>query len=80
MVGEKSQSVLRADRRVYNVDRDLASKGGSAVDVMKNIPGLSVDADGNVSLRDAQPKLLIDGRPTTLDLDQIPPRRSTAWR
>ncbi|MCB9171189.1 MAG: TonB-dependent receptor [Flavobacteriales bacterium] len=72
VVGEKSQSVLRVDRRVYNVDRDLASKGGSAVDIMKNIPGLSVDVDGNVSLRNAQPKLLVDGRPTSLELDQIP--------
>jgi outer membrane receptor protein involved in Fe transport len=39
---------------------------------MKNIPNLNVDIDGNVTLRNATPTLLIDNRPTTLTLDQIP--------
>jgi hypothetical protein len=45
---------------------------GTAVDVMKNIPSLSVDIDGNVSLRNAPPQIFVDGRPTTMTLEQIP--------
>jgi hypothetical protein len=39
---------------------------------MKNIPGLSVDLDGNVEMRGSNPQVLIDGRPTTITLDQLP--------
>jgi len=48
------------------------SAGGTAVDVMKNVPSLNVDIDGNVTMRNASPTIFIDGRPTTLTLDQIP--------
>ena len=71
VVGEKNSMVMKVDRRVYNVEKDISSKGGSAEDVMRNIPGLSVDVDGNVTMRNAAPQILIDGRPTTMTLDQI---------
>lgn len=70
VTGEKSTSVLQVDRRVFNVDKDLTTQGGSGVDVMKNIPGLSVDVDGNVQMRGSNPQLLIDGRPTSMTLDE----------
>ena len=60
------------DRKIFNVERNLSSIGGSAVDVMKNVPSLSVDIDGNVSLRNSPPQIFVDGRPTTMTLDQIP--------
>lgn len=60
------------DKKVYNVEKDLSVTGGTAVDVMKNIPSLIVDIDGNVRLRNASPQIFVDGRPTTLSLDQIP--------
>ena len=60
------------DKKVYNVEKDLAAAGGTAVDIMKNVPGVLVDMDGNVSMRNARPQIFIDGRPTTLSLDQIP--------
>jgi outer membrane receptor protein involved in Fe transport len=63
---------MNIDRKVFNVDKSLTSAGGSAVDVMKNIPSVNVDIDGNVTLRNATPQIFIDGRPTTLTLDQIP--------
>ncbi|MBK6368781.1 MAG: outer membrane beta-barrel protein [Flavobacteriales bacterium] len=72
VTGEKSTSVLQVDRRVFNVDKDLTTQGGTGVDVMKNIPGLSVDVDGNVQMRGSNPQLLIDGRPTSMTLEQIP--------
>lgn len=70
--GERASVVMSIDRRTYNVDKDISSRGGTAVDVMKNIPGLTVDADGNVSLRNNSPTIFIDGRPTTLTLEQLP--------
>jgi iron complex outermembrane receptor protein len=72
VVAEKSAVVLSIDKRTYNVEKDLSVKGGTAVDVMKNIPGLTVDADGNVQLRNQSPMIFVDGRPTTLTLQQIP--------
>lgn len=69
---ERATQVLQVDRRVYNVEKDMSVIGGDATDVMKNIPGLSVDADGNVQMRGQNPRVFLDGRPTTLTLDQIP--------
>jgi len=66
------QLTLGIDRKVFTVDKNLASTGQTAVEVMKNIPGLNVDIDGNVTMRNAAPTIFIDGRPTTLTLDQIP--------
>ncbi len=60
------------DKKVYNVEKDLVNAGGTAMDVMKNVPSVNVDIDGNLTLRNAPPLLYIDGRPTTLTLDQIP--------
>lgn len=60
------------DRKVFNVDRNLVSQGGTAVDVMKNVPSVNVDLDGNVSVRNGSPQIFVDGRPTNLTLEQIP--------
>ncbi|MEO8172817.1 MAG: TonB-dependent receptor [Sediminibacterium sp.] len=68
----KPQFELGIDRKIFNVDKNLVSTGGTATDIMKNIPSLNVDIDGNVTLRNAAPTIFIDGRPTTLTLDQIP--------
>ncbi|TDH27369.1 TonB-dependent receptor [Segetibacter sp. 3557_3] len=63
---------MGVDRKIFNVDRNLVSTGQTATEVMKNIPSLSVDIDGNVTMRNASPQLFVDGRPTTLTMDQIP--------
>ncbi|CAN5425486.1 outer membrane beta-barrel family protein [soil metagenome] len=60
------------DRKIFNVEKNLASVGGTAVDVMKNVPSVNVDIDGNVTLRNTPPQIFVDGRPTTMTLDQIP--------
>ena len=72
VTGERSSMVMHVDRRVFNVDKDLTTQGGTAVEVMKNIPGLSVDVDGNVQMRGSNPQILIDGRPTSMALEMIP--------
>jgi len=63
---------MGVDRKIYNVEKDIAAPGGSGVDVMRNVPSLQVDIDGNVTLRNSTPTIFVDGRPTTLTLDQIP--------
>jgi hypothetical protein len=60
------------DKKVFNVEKNIVSVGGTALDVMKNVPSLNVDIDGNVTLRNATPQVYVDGRPSTLSLDQIP--------
>ncbi|HEX6193129.1 MAG TPA: outer membrane beta-barrel family protein [Chitinophagaceae bacterium] len=63
---------LGIDRKVFNVDKNIVSAGGTAVDVMRNVPSLNVDIDGNVTMRNNAPQIFVDGRPTNLTLEQIP--------
>jgi outer membrane receptor protein involved in Fe transport len=63
---------LGIDRKVFNVDKNMVSAGGTAVDIMKNVPSLNVDIDGNVTMRNNSPQIFVDGRPTIMTLDQIP--------
>ncbi|MGV3529183.1 MAG: outer membrane beta-barrel protein [Flavisolibacter sp.] len=63
---------LGIDRKIFNVDKDIASAGGTAVDVMRNVPSVNVDIDGNVNIRNSEPQIFVDGRPTNMTLDQIP--------
>ncbi|MGN6604658.1 MAG: TonB-dependent receptor domain-containing protein [Ginsengibacter sp.] len=72
VTGNKPMMQMSIDRKVFNVDKSLTSVGGTAVDVMRNVPSVNVDIDGNVTLRNASPQIFVDGRPTTLTLDEIP--------
>lgn len=55
------------DRKVYNVQNDVMSKSGSASDLLQNIPSVSVDVDGNVSLRGSQNcMIMINGKTSPL--------------
>ncbi|WP_076381015.1 outer membrane beta-barrel family protein [Filimonas lacunae] len=63
---------MGVDRKIFNVDKNLVSSGQTATEVMKQIPSINVDIDGNVTLRNSSPQLFVDGRPTTLTMDQIP--------
>jgi len=63
---------MKIDKKVYNVEKSLVNVGGTAEDVLKNVPSVNVDLDGNVTLRNAAPQVFVDGRPTTLTIDQIP--------
>ena len=60
------------DKKIYNVEKDITATGGTALDVVKNIPSVNVDIEGNVTLRNASPQIFVDGRPSSLKLDQIP--------
>lgn len=72
VTSEKPGLQLGIDRKIFNVDKNIVSAGGTAVDIMRNVPSLNVDIDGNVSLRNNAPQIFVDGRPTTMELDQIP--------
>jgi outer membrane receptor protein involved in Fe transport len=63
---------LKLDRRVFDVSKNITTVGGTAEDVLKNVPGVNVDIDGNVTLRNASPQIYVDGLPTVLTIDQIP--------
>lgn len=54
------------DRKVYNVDQDVMSKSGTASEVLQNVPLVQVDIEGNVSLRNSNVTILINGRKNPL--------------
>jgi outer membrane receptor protein involved in Fe transport len=72
VIGEKPTYTMAIDKKVFNVDKNLTTTGGTATDVLKQVPSVNVDIDGNVTVRRGSPTIFVDGRPSTLTLDQIP--------
>lgn len=80
VAAEKEMISYNLDKKVITVDKNISSTGGTALDVMQNIPSVSVDANGSVNLRgNSNLTILIDGRPSSLSgisgsdvLTQIP--------
>lgn len=67
IIAERSTVDIKLDKKVYNVGQDMIVKGGTASDVLDNVPSITVDAEGSVSLRgNENVKVLIDGKPTGL--------------
>ena len=67
LVAERTEVEIRLDKRVYNVGKDITFRGGSVSDVMDNIPSVSVDVEGNISLRgNDNVRILINGKPSGL--------------
>jgi len=74
----KKEALHIADgKKVFSVNQSLVSKGGNAGDLLRNVPTLQVDVDGNVSLRgSANVKVLIDGKPSILEMETSPAAQS----
>jgi len=67
VTAEKRVMELKVDKKVFNVEKNTTTTGGSATDVLQNVPSVSVDMDGNVNLRGkGNVTVLIDGKPATL--------------
>ncbi|SEJ14175.1 Outer membrane receptor proteins, mostly Fe transport [Cyclobacterium xiamenense] len=65
--GEKTMMELSLDKRIFNVGKDLANAGGTASDILMNLPSITVDPEGGVSLRgSSNVRILVDGKPSGL--------------
>ena len=75
--GEQRHVQYKLDKKVINVTKDLTASGGSAVDVLENVPSVDVDLEGNITVRGSSNfTVYIDGKPSVLEgndaLQQIP--------
>ena len=80
VTGEKSEYINSLDKKVYNLDKNIVNTGGTATEVLRNIPSVTVDMDGKISLRGSgNVTVLVDGKPSSITgstrqavLDQVP--------
>ena len=67
IIAEKTTVEIKLDKKIYSVGKDLTVRGGTVSDVLDNVPAVSVDVEGNVSLRgNENVKILINGKPSGL--------------
>jgi outer membrane receptor protein involved in Fe transport len=67
VTGRRSLLNTSIDRKVYQVSQDIMAQSGSASDILRNIPSIEVDIEGNVLLRGSgDMMILINGRPSPL--------------
>jgi outer membrane receptor protein involved in Fe transport len=67
IVGDKPVIENKIDKIVYNVANDITSQGGAAIDVLKKVPQVTVDVDGNVELQgNSNIRFLINGKPSSV--------------
>ena len=72
VIAEQSTIVQKIDRKVINVGKDLTTSGASAADIMRNLPTLTVDQDGNIAMRgNDNVRILVDGKPTNIPAAQL---------
>lgn len=77
VTAERNMMITKIDRKVFNVQKDIQAQTGTVSDVLQTIPSVSVDMDGNISLRGSGAvTILINGRPslmaTAANLEQMP--------
>ena len=67
ITAQRSMVEYQLDKRVINVDKNIVASGGTATDVLEQVPSVAVDNDGNVTLRgSSNVKVLVNGRPSEL--------------
>ncbi|MEL6561153.1 MAG: TonB-dependent receptor family protein [Bacteroidota bacterium] len=72
VTAERSSIEQKADRKVINIGKDLATVGTSASDIMINIPAVDIDQDGNLTMRgNENVRILVDGKPTNVSAAQL---------
>ncbi|WP_373513803.1 carboxypeptidase regulatory-like domain-containing protein, partial [Persicitalea sp.] len=72
VTGQRAEVIMKADRQTYRAAQFQAAVGGTATDVLRNLPGLTIDAEGEVSLRGANGFLvLLNGKPVQANLGTL---------
>ncbi len=67
VVGEKTTVEVRLDKKIYNIGKDITTSGGNVSDALNNIPSVTVDVDGAISLRgNENVRILINGKPSAM--------------
>lgn len=70
VIGQGTQMRFDIDKKVFSVDQNIAAAGGSATEVLQNIPSVDVDQEGNISLRNSPSvEVWINGKPSGLTAD-----------
>lgn len=72
VTAEKQLIEEKVDRLIYHAEKDLSATGGDASDLLKNVPLLNVDQDGNLSMRGSENiQVLINNKPTSIMASSI---------
>lgn len=72
VTADKNVIQLTPEKKIFNVEKSIVSSSGSAIDVLRNVPSVSVDNDGNVSLKGSQNvRVLIDGKPVFSSISSV---------
>lgn len=67
VVAETTTVDIRLDKKIYNIGKDLTTAGGTVADALNNVPSVSVDVEGAISLRgNDNVRVLINGKPSAL--------------
>ncbi|MFT4804326.1 MAG: hypothetical protein ACJAZK_000994 [Psychroserpens sp.] len=67
VIAETTTVEIKLDKKIYNIGKDLTTAGGTVSDALNNVPSVSVDVEGSISLRgNANVRILINGRPSAL--------------
>ncbi|MGY5846779.1 TonB-dependent receptor domain-containing protein [Salegentibacter sp. HM20] len=64
---ETTEVDVRLDKKIYNIGKDLTTSGGTVSDALNNVPSVSVDVEGGISLRgNENVRILINGKPSAM--------------
>ena len=67
IVAERTTVEIKLDKKIYNIGKDLTTAGGTVSDALNNVPSVSVDIEGGISLRgNENVRILINGKPSAL--------------
>lgn len=72
VTAQKNDLNMTSEKRVFDVSKNITSTGGTAENLLKNVPSVTLDESGNASLRNMATTIYVNGKPTQLTLAQIP--------